>query len=101
MNIRRLLPTDLVHAYQCPCGAIMPPRDEFSHKVQCKNPGSNSGQHIAVAHPNLAVLHTSRFPVVIEGLETPDELAAMAAVECPYPPAVTVSESGILVDAKD
>lgn len=100
MNIRRLLPTDLVVAYQCPCGAITPPKDEFAHKVKCKHPHSNSGRQIQIPHPRLAVLQTSRFPLVIEGLDAAEELAAMDAMgECPFPPAVPVSPQRELAHA--
>lgn len=84
-RIRTVVRSDLVRAYQCPCGAIIPPKHEFDHKVKCIHPSSNCGLHLVIPNPILAIIQTSRGVMVVDGIETQEEIAA--AGPCPFPPA--------------
>lgn len=86
--------TELVLALACPCGQIMPPSEEFKHKVTCKHPQSCQGKIITIPNPALIIIQTSRGSMVVEGLETQEEKSKFGP--CPFPlahPGVVVPKS--------
>jgi Zn ribbon nucleic-acid-binding protein len=79
VTMRRVEYRDCVRAYQCGCSAVMLPKLQIAHKMQCKHPQANVGQLINIPDPRLWVIQTSRGGIVVEGL--PDLPAEKEMIE--------------------